>query len=187
MPDPQPRVVCWADVTEVTFTIGRHTILAGQYTSSSTSIDSFTARPFRGPAMPVADRQEAARLRAAALRIVGERMLPAMTAAYDAGKTVSCGAIHVSQHGITLAGTSVPVPWGEIRSVRLHSTRLSAGGSKVTSTVSLARSGRVPAQRHIRGRAHRVDTTSRHPRPSRLSGPPVRACPAYGEQNVTSG
>jgi hypothetical protein len=142
MADPRPRVVCWTDVTEVTFTIERRTILAGQYPSTVTSIRSFAARPFRGPAMPVPGEQDAARLRAAALRIVGERMLPAMTAAYDAGEIVSCGAVRVSQHGIALTGTSVPVPWQEIRSVRLRSVRLSAGRSKVTSTVSLARSGR---------------------------------------------
>jgi hypothetical protein len=143
MADPQPRVVCWADVTEVTFTIARLTVWTGQAAATVTSIGSLTARPFRGPAMPVPGEPDAIRLRAAALRMVGERMLPAMTAAYDAGKTVSCGAIHVSQHGITLAGTSVPVPWREIRSIRLHSTRLSTGGIRVTSTISLARSRRV--------------------------------------------
>lgn len=149
MADPRPRVVRWADVTEVTFTISRNTVYTDYGSMTSTSLGSFTARPFLGPAMPVPGRVDAARARAGALRAVGDRLIPAMTAAYDAGEAVAFGAVQVSQSGVVLPGLTAPVPWAEIRSVRLRAVRLTdPGRSRITSSVSLACSGR-PRRRSI--------------------------------------
>lgn len=141
---PRPRAVRWADVTEITFTIR---IWPGANSTPSIVMKTFTARPYLGSAMPEPGEKHAARLYKAALQTVGDRMIRALTAAYDAGETTNFGPIHVSQHGIALPGTADPVPWTEIRNVRLRNVTLNAAGPQVTNAVSLARSGRFWSSR----------------------------------------
>lgn len=140
MADPRPRVVRWDAVTEVTFTIRRHRIAHAYGSSARIFIASFSARPFLGPAMPSPVPVMADRLPGVALRAVGPRLLASVRATCDAGGVISFGETRVSSDGVVLPGSPELVPWAQIGSARLHSTRLSSG-PEITSGVSVSIAG----------------------------------------------
>ena len=145
--DPGPRVVRWASVDEVTITFRTTTVYTGQAATTSTHLHDFSARPFIGRLAPeVGHRWGTWRLMKDAVRVVGPRMIPAVIEAYDAGRPAAFGPVRVGKDGVTLSAAGTPIPWPDIRSIRMR-------------TVDLARGGRVvrAVYLHCRARpAHRV-------------------------------
>jgi hypothetical protein len=146
--DPGPRVVRWASVDEVTVTFRTTAVYTGQATSTSTHLHSFSARPCIGGGLApeVGPRWGTWRLLKDARRVVGPRLVNAAVDAYNAGRPAAFGPVRVAADGVTLSAAGTPVPWPDIRSVRLR-------------TVDLARGGRVVRAVHLSCRArpaHRV-------------------------------
>ena len=146
--DPGPRAVRWVTVAEVTVTFRTTSTYTGQATTTSTHLHSFSARPgiAGGPAPEVGPRWGSWRLLKDARRVVGPRLVNDAVDAYDAGRPAAFGPVRIGKDGVTLSAAGAPVPWPDIRSVRLR-------------TVDLARGGRVVRAVHLSCRArpaHRV-------------------------------
>lgn len=136
--DPRPRVVRWADVTEVTFTI-RRSVPVNRGEQTRIYVSSFSARPSASPAMPAP--LDADDLPGEALAAAGPRLLAGMLATCAAGGVVSFGEIRVSSAGVVLPGSPELVPWAQIGSVRRGHTVLTRGPQWITSGVFVSIAG----------------------------------------------
>jgi hypothetical protein len=136
--DPGPRAVRWASVTEVTVTFRTTTFYAGTAPATTTSVGSFSARPFIGGMAPQVTRHW---LMTDALRAAGPRLVNAMIEAYESGKQVAFGSVSIDQNYVALPGLDGPISWADIHAIRMRHVRLGQGGRVVTEVRLSCRGG----------------------------------------------
>jgi hypothetical protein len=121
--EPEPQVVRWEDVAEVTVSVTGMQLEDGfvPWRLNSFSLSTVTGTTLSGQATIMRESDLRAVV-SAAYQSLAPRLLPAMTEQYESAGAVSFGRVRVARDGVTVPGqrgTGELIPWAEMTDIYL--------------------------------------------------------------------